>query len=501
MNSNRIISLVIATLIYSLFSHYTYCQVVNTDTLKPPLFKELSIIPGTNDILIKWELTDLGDIQIKKLVSTDPKYPEYLVIHTETDTSKTFFIEYGANSNYPMLYKLKTIDSNNQNSIMSHGFPTNILSYIYDSCSATINLNWTNSHTNFPQTEIVNFSNYEIWTKENSGNFNFVDSTKERNFAYKVNPNTNYTFYIAAIPEHAPDSKSTSNTVSFYSEMSQPPGYIKAQKASVSGDVVQLEFIVDPNSELTKYNLLRSTSISGPFDTIQSFQSTQKTIAMNDLDANTEKKIYYYKLAALNNCNTPVKESDTINTILLKAKNEDKINTLTWNAFNESSSAFCYYKIYRLVKGQNPLEIATLPNELTYSDNIENLSGTNAGGTICYFIIGWETPGQYLPNNSNIDCAAIEPKVFIADAFTPNGDSKNDTFKPEFTFLPNSYTLLIYNRWSNVVFESTDPQKFWDGRSLNGNPVPSGAYIYYLKIVTENNQTIEKRGNITVIYP
>jgi len=482
----------------SLFNLNGVCQSPN-----PPIFQEASVLPGTGNVKLKWKLTDSGDVQIR---IWDQAISGYNKITEIKDTSITEYIDYTANANIqPRLYWLWTIINGDEDDpIDSKRFPTNLLTYEYDSCKAEIKLSWINRSINFTSTYIINFSSYEIWAKENSGAFQKIGSTTEQSFTIpNIKEKTNYTFYIAAIPEHAPDSRSTSNTISFYSEMSEPPAYINPVIASINSGIVHLEFDVDPNSELTKYKLLRSTSLSGPFDTIQTINSTSDRISVNDPGANSDKRVYYYKLLAYNNCDQPIweAESEVINTICLTVTNNDNTNNLEWNLLKEETNPASNYRIYRSIGTDNQQQIdALFNNETTYQDNIEDLIGTNSGSKICYFIIGRENTSQD-PNNSNIACATIEPKVYIPDAFTPDGNGKNDFFDIKFSFLPENYTLIIYNRWSNIVFESTDPEIDWDGRSLNGKPVPAGAYIYYLKIVTENNQTIEKRGNITVIYP
>jgi gliding motility-associated-like protein len=55
---------------------------------------------------------------------------------------------------------------------------------------------------------------------------------------------------------------------------------------------------------------------------------------------------------------------------------------------------------------------------------------------------------------------------YVPNTFTPNGDGTNDIFLPVLTagFDPTSYTLLIFNRWGEVLFESHDPAVGWDGQ-------------------------------------
>ena len=72
---------------------------------------------------------------------------------------------------------------------------------------------------------------------------------------------------------------------------------------------------------------------------------------------------------------------------------------------------------------------------------------------------------------------------YMPNAFTPNGDGLNDTFRavPKYDYI-SSYQLTIYNRWGQQIFECNDIDCGWDG-NYNGKASPNGAYIY--KIVYE----------------
>ncbi|MDZ7740685.1 MAG: gliding motility-associated C-terminal domain-containing protein [Bacteroidota bacterium] len=68
--------------------------------------------------------------------------------------------------------------------------------------------------------------------------------------------------------------------------------------------------------------------------------------------------------------------------------------------------------------------------------------------------------------------------LFLPNAFTPNGDGINDIFKPIARYdYVQDYHLLIYNRWGQMIFESNDLDKGWNGR-LNDKPAMSGTYVY-----------------------
>ena len=94
-----------------------------------------------------------------------------------------------------------------------------------------------------------------------------------------------------------------------------------------------------------------------------------------------------------------------------------------------------------------------------------------------------------------IDC---EP-IFIPNSFTPNGDNLNDIFKVESLNEINDFKLIIYNRWGELINESTDINKGWDGTFKN-KTVPLGVYIYMLTgIIKDTGEQIKRTGSVTVV--
>ena len=65
-----------------------------------------------------------------------------------------------------------------------------------------------------------------------------------------------------------------------------------------------------------------------------------------------------------------------------------------------------------------------------------------------------------------------------------------------------SYTLRVYNRWGEMVFESTDPGgNGWDGNYKN-EPVPNEVYFYTLQYISETDQgdvPDERKGDLTLL--
>jgi gliding motility-associated-like protein len=72
--------------------------------------------------------------------------------------------------------------------------------------------------------------------------------------------------------------------------------------------------------------------------------------------------------------------------------------------------------------------------------------------------------------------APEEPGFQMPNAFSPNNDGHNEVFKPAHIGV-ELYLLQIFDRWGNVIWETTDPNRGWDGTYL-GNAAPEGVYLY-----------------------
>ncbi len=108
-----------------------------------------------------------------------------------------------------------------------------------------------------------------------------------------------------------------------------------------------------------------------------------------------------------------------------------------------------------------------------YSVELTSFEGCKSTGTIQ---ILWSGTPFYIPN-----------------AFTPNGDGLNDSFKAIARYdYVNKYYLSIYNRWGQSVFETTDINKGWDG-TYKGSPCMLGAYIYRIVYIESGQQPIESK--------
>ncbi len=96
-------------------------------------------------------------------------------------------------------------------------------------------------------------------------------------------------------------------------------------------------------------------------------------------------------------------------------------------------------------------------------------------------------------------------RVYIPDAFSPNGDGVNDRFGI-FAFEETVQQVVlfkIFDRWGNLIFKQQDlaasaPELGWDGLS-KGKAMAPGEYIYVLELELIDNSTILRTGSVTLL--
>ena len=92
--------------------------------------------------------------------------------------------------------------------------------------------------------------------------------------------------------------------------------------------------------------------------------------------------------------------------------------------------------------------------------------------------------------------------IFFPNAFTPNGDGKNDEFFGKGTFIKYmlDFNLAVWDRWGGMVFETTDPLEYWNGRKFNsGDVLPQGVYVYTFSYKTPRGKLISDKGFVSLI--
>ena len=126
---------------------------------------------------------------------------------------------------------------------------------------------------------------------------------------------------------------------------------------------------------------------------------------------------------------------------------------------------------------QNPL--ATLYNDTRFTLEVMDIAGCKGWDTV--FIKVYAGPTYYVPT-----------------AFSPNGDGRNDIFRPIPSGIVKTNWFRVYNRFGNLLFETNEWLKGWDGR-YRGRKQPIGAYVWMIQGVDNNGKIIEKKGTVILV--
>lgn len=92
------------------------------------------------------------------------------------------------------------------------------------------------------------------------------------------------------------------------------------------------------------------------------------------------------------------------------------------------------------------------------------------------------------------NCCTLE----MPSAFSPNGDGRNDVFRPITMGHQEIAHFRIYNRWGQVVYESRQSKQGWDG-TFNGQVQDIGTYMYSLSYRCADGKLYEKKGEVLLL--
>ena len=227
---------------------------------------------------------------------------------------------------------------------------------------------------------------------------------------------------------------------------------------------------------------------------------------------------------------------------LLEAQVLDPSNTLSWNTGQGDVASFTV--------SQNQLHIVTASNgycqttsstevvvlpipiseidhtiaEQTYCFEEENFRGVEiTAGTNPAYTYLWGPGGEITPSISAMepgtysvtitagqcpieDGLTLRPYcpsfLYVANAFTPDGDGLNDFFSPKAHNLEDGYRFYIYNRWGELIYQSEDVNQGWDGTYM-GNPCQIDVYVWKVYYSVEhpdgNPRKEQKTGRVSLI--
>lgn len=198
-----------------------------------------------------------------------------------------------------------------------------------------------------------------------------------------------------------------------------------------------------------------------------------------------------YRFQYTDACGNPSAMSEPVCAIYLQnLSNEPDGLILEWNAYTGYADGVSYYELIKYDKDGNSLGRTKLGSQTSRDLGTQDL---NESG-MQYEIVAYPSDITIPPSTSNRFLFEIEMKGYFPNAFNPGSEGPNGRFTAEGKFVSQLH-LQIFNRWGEQVFETTDKEIGWDG-TINGNPAPSGTYVYRAVVGTADNQQQTYQGAV-----
>ncbi len=202
-------------------------------------------------------------------------------------------------------------------------------------------------------------------------------------------------------------------------------------------------------------------------------------------------------------CTTPFDDAPPCEPATSISKDETCSQvTLNWTNPNHAcgvNDVVKYYIYFTPFKDSALVKIDSIlnPNDTNYTTiNLNSIAG-------CYVVVAVDSAGNQsqLINQACIDNC---PEYELPNIFTPNSDNLNDSYIPVKNKHIKSVEFVMYNRWGQIVFETSDPALKWDGKSEQmKQPVSDGTY-YYICTVNEIHfygiKTRKLKGFVQVLH-
>ncbi|HEY4209248.1 MAG TPA: gliding motility-associated C-terminal domain-containing protein [Puia sp.] len=244
-----------------------------------------------------------------------------------------------------------------------------------------------------------------------------------------------------------------------------------------TGDTILVTVDPRPISKLDKDSILCSgtsrTLDAGPGYADYLWNNLQRgeTRTVNTLGQ------YSVRITAANGCTT--QDTVTISRI-----------ATTPAAFLPGDTGICSYEEITLTSSLDFRQYAWSTGESTPSIHI-----TSPGK---YWLEGTDDDGCTGTDSILVAAKQCPYGFFMPAAFTPNQDGHNDLCRPMIFGKVNKFRFLIFDRWGNKVFETSDPGRGWDG-IVGGHPADAGVFVWFCTYQLADAPEQHKKGTVLLV--
>jgi flagellar hook assembly protein FlgD len=474
-----------------------------------PIMDSVTVDTATGNLELSWQSSEAGDTDGYQILYYDLASSAWIIIDTVYGKANTTYIDSVASgSGGTQQYAIASFDTcykgNPATANISAGSDAHQSIYLEtfpDFCAEEVRLEWS-------QYQGWNdLQGYAIYYRLNNGPSVFLDSVPGSDSTYlheNVDVRQDYCYVIVG---YATDRSktSTSNIACPQSAASFQPNIHYLQRADVvNSDYVEIECLVDTSIFVNYYALERAIDSNGTFIEIARAPYDQNPILQfEDRTAQVNQTDYWYRVVMYDSCDFPISISNLAKTIYLNGTfDEQTYNAhlswtayIGWGVFGDSLDHYDLFRVADNAAGSMNQTLTTGDTLRNFEENTETY--ITEGNRICYIVRA--TNRDSLQVYSNRKCFKSNTKIWVPNAFKPTG-IHNPEFKPTVAFGGSrQYRLQIFNRFGNLVFESTNIERGWDGTAEDGSAAQQGAYAYRISLINQSGDEEVKMGSVILI--
>jgi gliding motility-associated-like protein len=244
---------------------------------------------------------------------------------------------------------------------------------------------------------------------------------------------------------------------------------------------IQLDFKKNKtwNTPIQKYYIHENTN-----KVAQIIDSVVVPAPLTWINKDAARQTYCFAVSYVDNCGIASVLSPEVCSINLKLANA---NILEWALVNPFAPGGIMD--LELENKNNEMDVFSNPNKLQTN---QTSFSPDYGGFMDKALFRLKASNDKAISYSNTLEVPLKSSLIFPNTFSPNDDGINDTFYPLGAIKRiSNYSMTIYNRWGEVLFETQDPQQNWNGKSKMGKAYHAGIYFVKVNYQNEKKQSVE----------
>jgi gliding motility-associated-like protein len=264
-----------------------------------------------------------------------------------------------------------------------------------------------------------------------------------------------------------------------------PPPPITDVFVSVGTDgKIELNWIQPTNSPVSRlFTINRATGNSGDFKTVGTAQTNRFTDAVAP-----ETGPYCYTISYQDLCSNNATPSQPVCSIALS----QRTGLLNWSSQSPFLENLQGYFVREVDEQGNqvgpPVNVGT---QTSYQIDLNSIQTQQARFQVA------ARSARGVLSFSNVVLLDLAMRLWIPDAFSPNGDGINDTFLARGLFL-QTFRMTVFNRWGEPLYRTDSADQGWDG-TYNGQALGEGTYVYAVEATDSRGARFVKRGSFLLL--